>query len=765
MKFNGKHIAITAGLGAVLALSPVLGPVATAFAADEAAEAQVSQATQITLVYQENGNTVREPVSITDGKIAFTPSILDDPSIDYWYYTSSMGQELHLSSSVVKSTTFSSNLTLTAHYAEQGGEVEDPAENWLTIPVKDESGNKVGTATVLEGAEFLTGYSGNIAVPEGQEIDYFDVQGTPIKEGATAQAFWEQTGVTVHFKDASTTADPAENWLTIPVKDESGNKVGTATVLEGAEFLTGYSGNIAVPEGQEIDYFDVQGTPIKEGATAQAFWEQTGVTVHFKASEESSNPVSEFVTVHLVDSDGTPIRDVVVQRNTSNWSGVLTNPTKEGYVFQGWQQEGASDVVTDLDSLVMAVDDSVDELTFKAVWKEAEPESRYVTVNYYDGDQLIGTGAVLNGTNQWSGTTTPSKDGYTFLGWQFEGETTVTPDLSKVVYTADEQVTEINLYAQWQKDEQPAPEQRYITVNYYDGDTLLGTGAVLNGTSDWSGIVNPTKDGYTFAGWQFEGEDAVYTDAELDNVVYTADEQVNEINLYAQWNKVPESARYITVHFYDDFGNYLGDGAVLNGTSDWSGPIDAPEVDGYTFLGWAEEGGTVYAPELLGNVVVAVPDDVTELTYIAHYQKTPATQIHKVTFDDCLPSTTNQVVEVEDGKTVAKPADPVCAGWTFLGWYSDTALTQEYDFSTPVTSDMTLYAKWQQNETTTGDTANEGTDNGTTAETPTTPAKEAKDAKAMPQTGDFAGIATAVTGIAGAGLAGIGAFLGKKRRK
>lgn len=81
------------------------------------------------------------------------------------------------------------------------------------------------------------------------------------------------------------------------------------------------------------------------------------------------------------------------------------------------------------------------------------------------------------------------------------------------------------------------PADPYITVNYWDGDTLLGTGAVLNGTSDWSGIVGPTKDGYTFLGWQFEGDDAIYTDAELDNVIYAADETVTEINLYAQWQE------------------------------------------------------------------------------------------------------------------------------------------------------------------------------------------------------------------------------------
>ena len=237
---------------------------------------------------------------------------------------------------------------------------------------------------------------------------------------------------------------------------------------------------------------------------------------------------------------------------------------------------------------------------------------------------------------------------------------------------------------------------------------------------------------------------------------------MTEINLYAQWEENaaedPE-AQYITVHFYDEFGTFLSDGAVLNGTSDWSGPIVAPELDGYTFIGWAEEGGSVYSPALLGQVVVSVPSNVTELTYIAHYEEVaPAAETFKVIFDDCIPATENQVVEVESGETVAKPADPTCDGWTFLGWFTDTA---------PVTSDMTLYAKWQQNEA-----VDPGTDDPAT--TPADPAAEngeqaadeaaASDEQKLPQTGDntmaVAGGVAAVAGVSA--LAALGAAL--KRR-
>lgn len=602
MKFNGKHIAITAGLGAVLALSPVVGPMATAFAQSNNGAAATQAASASVAVYINGANYGNWQMPDQAGIVS-----------DYAKGDVPAGQEFLGTWTVVwqdGNTTAGKSLdelagnwdkavSITAEYktVEQGGEEEEPEQPAEQINVTF-TYDKTSVATVADE-------NGNI-----------DAAGLGLPENYT----WSWT-------------------------DSQGN------VHEfGSDLLAGYI--------------------FKESCTV------TGVPAEDPEEPvDPVDPVNEFVTVHLVDADGTPIRDVTVQRNTSNWSGVLTDPEKDGYIFVGWQQEGASDIVTDLESLVLAADDTVNEVTFTAVWKEA------------------------------------------------------------------------------------TPEQREIKVNYYDGDELLGTGSVFNGTSQWSGIASPQKDGYTFLGWKFEGDDAVYTDAQLDNLVYAADESVTEVNLYAQWEQVPEDARYVTVHFYDEFGTYLGDGAVLNGTSDWSGPIDAPELDGYTFLGWAEEGGSVYSPELLGQVVVSVPDDVTELTYIAHYEKTPATQTHKVTFDDCLESTKNQVVEVADGETVARPADPVCEGWTFLGWYTDTQLTQEFDFSTPVTADMTLYAKWQQNAEQPGEGAtDDGADDTTSTETPTAAGET------MPQTSDLAGIAVAATGAAGAGLAGIGAILGKKRR-
>lgn len=54
---------------------------------------------------------------------------------------------------------------------------------------------------------------------------------------------------------------------------------------------------------------------------------------------------------------------------------------------------------------------------------------------------------------------------------------------------------------------------------------------------------------------------------------------------------------------------------------------------------------------------------------------------------------------VEDGQTVTRPSDPSKGGYAFVNWYSDSEKTVLYDFSTPVTADITLYAKWEAAET------------------------------------------------------------------
>lgn len=68
-------------------------------------------------------------------------------------------------------------------------------------------------------------------------------------------------------------------------------------------------------------------------------------------------------------------------------------------------------------------------------------------------------------------------------------------------------------------------------------------------------------------------------------------------------------------------------------------------------------------------------------------------------------------VATADGKLV-KPADPTRDGYTFGGWYTDETCTQAYDFSTPVTADLTLYAKWTKNAVNPGGNGGSGSNGG-----------------------------------------------------
>jgi len=67
---------------------------------------------------------------------------------------------------------------------------------------------------------------------------------------------------------------------------------------------------------------------------------------------------------------------------------------------------------------------------------------------------------------------------------------------------------------------------------------------------------------------------------------------------------------------------------------------------------------------------------------------------HSITFvpNNGAPNTS---VRIENGKTVATPADPEKENYLFRGWYTDSAFTNRYDFAKPVTKSLILYAKYE----------------------------------------------------------------------
>lgn len=82
------------------------------------------------------------------------------------------------------------------------------------------------------------------------------------------------------------------------------------------------------------------------------------------------------------------------------------------------------------------------------------------------------------------------------------------------------------------------------------------------------------------------------------------------------------------------------------------------------------------------------------VTVYAEFEAKPvASTKYTITFDSDGGSAV-QPVTVEQGKPVAKPADPAKSGYTFIGWFNGAT---EYKFDTPLVSNLTLKAKWEKN--------------------------------------------------------------------
>ena len=115
---------------------------------------------------------------------------------------------------------------------------------------------------------------------------------------------------------------------------------------------------------------------------------------------------------------------------------------------------------------------------------------------------------------------------------------------------------------------------------------------------------------------------------------------------------------------------------------------------GYEFLGWY----------LNGEKYDFSTPVIEKITLIAKWEKKTSDipsddkEIYIVDFDS-NGGTRVASQKVEEGDRVSRPSNPTRDCYDFVGWYTDASLTKKYNFSTPVTRDMTLYAKWKDNGT------------------------------------------------------------------
>lgn len=112
----------------------------------------------------------------------------------------------------------------------------------------------------------------------------------------------------------------------------------------------------------------------------------------------------------------------------------------------------------------------------------------------------------------------------------------------------------------------------------------------------------------------------------------------------------------------------------------------APSKENHTFAGWYNgdekfdfDADTTNAPNVL------------EL--VAKWEKSKYT----VKFVSDHGSFKDQTIEHGKPIDTDKLTIPEVEGYTFDGWYADDTRTKEFDFSTPITGDTKVYAKWEKN--------------------------------------------------------------------
>ena len=106
-----------------------------------------------------------------------------------------------------------------------------------------------------------------------------------------------------------------------------------------------------------------------------------------------------------------------------------------------------------------------------------------------------------------------------------------------------------------------------------------------------------------------------------------------------------------------------------------------------------KEPASGFVGDITGSRVIKNPDDTTA-THVVIAPKEAAT--HTVTFETNGGTPVPAAQTVADGEKAVKPADPTRSGVSFGGWYKDSELTEPFDFNTPITADITLYASWNQ---------------------------------------------------------------------
>ena len=180
-------------------------------------------------------------------------------------------------------------------------------------------------------------------------------------------------------------------------------------------------------------------------------------------------------------------------------------------------------------------------------------------------------------------------------------------------------------------------------------------------------VPEPTKENYTFAGWYNGNEKFDFT------TVPTGD-----VTLTAKWTANDYYVSFVTEHGDPPTSQNV----KYNGTANDPGKLTE---EGYTFDGWyADENRTIefdFTKPITSNTTVYAKWTAKdyEVSFITEHGDAPTSQ------------------NVPYNGTATYPGKLSEDGYTFGGWYTDETYKTKFDFSTAITGDTKVYAKWEKN--------------------------------------------------------------------
>ena len=357
-------------------------------------------------------------------------------------------------------------------------------------------------------------------------------------------------------------------------------------------------------------------------------------------------------TVTMDTAGGDPIRPI--QYTVESEAFQLPTPVRTGYIFLGWTGEG----ITEPQKTIEIPQGSTGDRTYTANWQVIE----YTIITLLEGGNAGSSQVYFYTVEQTVTLPTPTRTGYTFLGWTGEGITTPQPNVTipkgstgDKTYIENWELTEYNITMELNG----GSGQEKVVYTMTDEDFELPT---------------PTRNGYEFVGWTGEDITTPQTSVKIPkgstgNKAYTANWQVIEYTITLDTNGGPvvSPIKYTVEDLFT-----------------------LPYIlrPGYEFAGWTLDGSGM----LPFTPLIIYPGTTGDLHYKAEWRLAEYT----ITMDLDGGSGQEKVVYTITDEEFELPT-PTRNGYEFVGWTGERITTPQTSVKIPKgsTGNKAYTANWK----------------------------------------------------------------------